>query len=274
MATQNRSLPALKLRPVARQRRFAGLRTVGALMLREMSTTYGRSWAGYFWAVAEPVAGIVLLTAIFSLALNKPSIGINFPIFYATGLIPFMFYQSISSKVASSITFSRALLGYPAVTYMDALMARALINAITELMVGYLVFTTILLFYDTRTNPQIYDIALAYAMVFVFAVGVGSVNCFLFARFPAWAQVWGILTRPLLLVSCIIHIFDDVPEKYQGYLWYNPLVHIVGQMRKGFYANYPGDYVSPAYVFMVGLGLLCVGLSLLAVYHQKIINEW
>ena len=46
------------------RRRFASLRAIAALVLREMSTTNGRSPGGYLWAILEPAAGIALLTIV------------------------------------------------------------------------------------------------------------------------------------------------------------------------------------------------------------------
>ncbi|MCF3974749.1 ABC transporter permease [Paracoccus salsus] len=261
------------LRPVHKQRSFASLRTIGALVLREMSTTYGRSAGGYFWAIAEPVGGIVLLTMIFSLGFRTPPIGTNFAIFYATGVVPFVAYMSISGKSAQAIRYSKSLLAYPAVTFADALIARIFINTVTQVLVAYLVFTGILMMQETRTDPQILEIVQGFAMMLVLASGVGVVNCFLFAAFPWWQSFWAILTRPLFIVSCIFFIFDDVPEPYRSYLWYNPLIHIVGQMRKAFFPSYAGDYVSQIYVFAVGLGLFAIGLALLHRYHRDLLNS-
>ena len=95
------------------------LRTIGALFIREMSTTHGRNAFGYAWAVLEPVAGIALLSLVFSLAFRSPSLGTNFPLFYASGLLPFMAYMDVSQKVAQSIRFSRQLIFYPGVTFVD-----------------------------------------------------------------------------------------------------------------------------------------------------------
>ena len=93
-------------RITAAKRRFPGARTVAALMLREMATTYGRSPGGYLWAILEPVVGILLLTAIFSIAFHTPPLGVNFPIFYATGLVPFTLYLTVSSKTSLALLFS------------------------------------------------------------------------------------------------------------------------------------------------------------------------
>lgn len=261
------------LRLSHKHRSFSSLRAIGALVLREMSTTNGRSAGGYLWAIAEPVAGIVLLTLCFSLILATPPIGTNFPIFYATGMVPFLFYMSIQTKVAQAVLYSKALLAYPAVTFMDALLARMIMNAITQLLVAYCIFAALLFFQETRTDPQAGGIALSLFMAFAFGAAVGVMNCFLNEAFPWWAQVWAILNRPLFLVSCVIFIFDDIPQPFRDYLWWNPLVHIIGQMRRSFFPSYAGDYVSPAYVLGVSLLVYAIGLALLIRYHRDLQNS-
>lgn len=260
--------------PITSHRSHSAPRTIWALMMREMSTTYGKSAGGYAWVLLEPVAAIVLLTLIFSLVLRTPPIGTNFAIFYATGMVPFMFYHAISGKTAQAVLFSKSLLAYPGVTLADALIARAVLNGLTGLLAGYLIFSAILGLYETRTNPQVVQIGLAYAMAFVLALGIGTMNCFLSARFPDWQTIWSIINRPLLILSCVLFIYDDVPHPYDDLLWWNPLVHVVGQMRKGFYLNYPGDYISPLYVLGIGLALWAAGLALLLRHHRRIVNEW
>lgn len=264
---------AVDLRQSHKHRSFSSLRAISALVLREMSTTNGRSAGGYLWAIAEPVAGIMLLTLCFSLVLKMPPIGTNFAVFYATGIVPFMFYMNIQAKVAQSVQYSKALLAYPAVTFMDALLARMVMNGITQLLVAYLIFAALLVFQDTRTDPQAGGIALALLMAFAFGAAVGAMNCFLNAAFPWWMQVWAILNRPLFLVSCVIFIFDDIPQPFRDYLWWNPLVHIIGQTRKSFYPSYAGDYVSPAYVLGMSLLIYAIGLALLIRYHRDLQNS-
>ena len=72
--------------------RFRPFRTIAALMLREMSTTYGQSAGGYIWAILKPVGMIVILSLVFSLMVRKPYLGTNFMLFYATGYLPYSFF--------------------------------------------------------------------------------------------------------------------------------------------------------------------------------------
>jgi len=90
-------------------------------------------------------------------------------------------------------------------------------------------------------------------------------------RYAIWFQME--LSRPLFLVSAIIFTFDSVPQPYSDYLWYNPIIHVIGMMRDGFYPFYHPDYVSAAYV--VGVGLTCglSGLFLLHRYHRDLLDK-
>src|SRR5690606_17476223 len=114
-------------------------RSVFALMLREMSTTYGRSPGGYLWAVGDPVAGVLLLSIVFSLAFRSPPLGTNFPLFYATGFLPFMAYTELTMKIGQAIRYSRPLLTYPTVTFVDALLSRLLLNLLTNVVIFIIV---------------------------------------------------------------------------------------------------------------------------------------
>ncbi|MGJ8609450.1 MAG: ABC transporter permease [Octadecabacter sp.] len=258
--------------PKPTNRRFASLRTILALVMREMATSYGRSPGGYLWAIVEPAAGIALLSALFSLGFRSPAIGTNFAIFYATGLVPFLLFTTVSNKVAMSLLFSKPLMAYPRVTFMDAILGRFIVNLLTQLMVSYVVFTGILVLFETRTIPDIAGIALAMTMAASLALGVGTLNAVLFTAFPVWQQVWSILTRPLLLLSGVIFIFDNIPRPYDDYLWWNPVIHVVGQMRDSFYPTYDGSYISHVYVFGVSGITLLFGVLFLRRFHRDILD--
>lgn len=252
---------------------FRTPRVISALILREMSTTYGKSAAGYLWVIAEPVAGIVLLTAAFSFVLRSPPIGTSFALFYASGIIPFVTYMTTQNKVATSIKFSKALLVYPRVTFLDAVIARFVLNALTQFLVAYIIFAFFLVTQDTRAVLNYGDIGLAMGLTLLLGLGVGSLNCVLFAVWPAYQSIWAILNRPMFLVSGVFFTFDSLPPVAQNILWWNPLIHILGLMRRGLYPTYYADYVSVAYVMIFALVPATFGIFFLRRYHKKILNE-
>lgn len=247
---------------------FASLRTIVALILREMSTTYGRSPGGYLWAVAEPALGLALLVAIFSTGFRSPPLGNNFPIYYASGLLPFFAFLMISTKVSQSINFSKQLLAYPRVTFLDALLARFFLATLTQVLVSYLILLVILSTMDTRTVLILPYVLSGFAMAAALGLGIGTLNAVLMAYYPVWQQVWSVLTRPLVLVSGVIFLHDKIPEPYREWLSWNPLVHVVGRTRSGFYYSYRAEYVDEMYVYLVSLICGAIGLLFLRRYYR------
>lgn len=252
---------------------FASSRAIMALILREITTTYGRSPGGYVWAVLEPAAGIALLTLIFSIGFRSPPLGTVFALFYATGILPIIMFSDLSGRLAQTMQFSRALLSYPRVTFIDAILARLILNLITQLSVQSVVVGFILMISDVPTTFNFIKIASAYGMLISLAVGIGTLNSFLVLAFPIWNTAWSIMTRPLLIISGVFFLFEAIPEQYAKYLWYNPLVHIIGMMRDGYYPFYHPMYVSVAYPMLVSFITLMVGLFLLRRYHRDMMDK-
>lgn len=252
---------------------FAPGRAISALMLREMATSYGRSPGGYLWAVAEPVAAIALVSIVFSAAFQSPSLGRSFPLFYAAGFLPFLLFNDIVNKLASALQFSRPLLAYPAVTFADALLARFVLNFGTHIVVGLVVMGGILVLFETATILRPGPIALAVAMSGALAFGIGSLNCLMLSAFPVWVRLWQIATRPLFVISGIFFILEDVPQPYRDWLWWNPLMHVTGEMRRGVYATYEPGWVSPGYVFALALVTAVPSVLLLRRHHRELLNR-
>lgn len=241
------------------------LRIILALMLREMTTSYGKSIGGFAWAVVEPAAGIALLSLIFGIILPEPPLGTNFALFYAGGYVLFVMYLNISNKLMAALRFAKPLLTYPVVRLGHVMLARLILNLGVELIVLILVLAGIVHLWGLQVGFDWGQMAAAIWMTVALASGVGVMNCWITAIFPDWERVWAIFNRPLFIISTLLFTYESVPEPFQSWLWYNPLVHVVGQMRLGMYPGYDGAFVSPVYVlgmsmlaFVVGYFWLCL----------------
>lgn len=254
-------------------RTFRPARTIMALILREMSTRYGRSPGGYIWAILEPMGAILILAIGFSLLLRSPSLGNSFILFYATGFVPFTLYQDVQTMTARALMFSKPLLKYPAVTWSDAVLARFILNALTGILVGYIVLTIVLMITDSRVFLDLGPMVVAILLSLLIGLGIGMLNCAIFGLVDAWDTIWSVLTRPLFLASGVIFIYEDMPPLAQDILWYNPLMHVTGLMRTGFYPTYEASYVSVLYVVCFSLIAMFLGTVLLRRYHRDILNR-
>lgn len=262
--------PPLKVRPVGPGDRP---RVICALMLREMATSHGRSPGGYLWAVLEPVAGIALLSWIFSMAFRSPGLGVTFPLFYATGMLPFGMFTLLVSRIAGALDFSRPLLALPRVGWREAIVARFVLNLMTQLMISYILLAGILWIFRTRAILDFGAIVEAYSLCALLALGLGTLNCLLQGMIGIWVHLWSILMRPMFIISTIFFLFESVPQPWRDWLWWNPMVHVIAILRRGVYPSYDASWASPAYVALVGLISLAFGLLFLRRHYREILRR-
>ncbi len=255
------------------KRRFATARVILALMLREMTSRYGRSPGGYIWAILEPVGMIIVLSFGFSLLMRTPSLGNSFILFYASGYLVFSQFRTVERAVSKSLPYARGLLLYPIVTWLDAILARFLLNTLTHVLNTILILGTTLYLTAGNMYVDFGPMVEAMAAATVLALGIGTMNALLAGVWPLWVTLWGIITRPLMIASAVLYIMEDLPSSAADILWYNPLVHLTGLMRSGVFTTYDPQFVNLPYVFGIGMVTLALGLLFLRRHASSIISN-
>ena len=71
----------------------------------------------------------------------------------------------------------------------------------------------------------------------------------------------------------VFFVFEDVPASFRDVIWFNPLFHATGEIRRGFYPTYSGDYISAAYVYGVAGALTITGLFLLYQFQDRVLDR-
>lgn len=253
--------------------RFQWLRVILALVLREMGAKFGKSSGGYLWALGEPLGGILLLAIAFGLALRAPPLGTSFILFYATGMMPYTVYNTMSREVAGAINANKGLMTYPVVTVLDAVAAKVLLTLMTQTCIAVILFTGIIMVFDLHINLDLGMATRGMGMAAALGLGVGSVNCVLFGFFPTWKNIWAVLTRPLFIGSGVLYLFESAPKSFQHVLAWNPVVHVIAVMREGFFGTYHPQFISYSYVLGLSGGLFVIGAWLMRRHAAFLIEQ-
>jgi len=225
------------------------VRVVAALLIREMSTRFGSKPGGYLWALLDPIAHIAFLSVIFMAIAHTPPLGTSFPMFFATGYIGFQFYQASAGYLNTAVSSNKSLLSYPNVAPIDTVWARYILQLITTIVVGICVLSPIVALTRIQLSIQFHHLIEAALTGSTIALGTGLANNVLFVKFPLYEKVFGIVSRPLFLVSGIFYLPDSLPPGAREIILMNPLAHLVMQFRMGFYSQYravgfDADYLS------------------------------
>lgn len=256
----------------AESRLSTQFRVFFALVMREMTTRYGRSAGGYLWAVLEPAGAVALLSAVFAQIARLPPLGDSFPMYFATGYLAFHVYVDISRAVSASLKVNKALLGFPRVTMLDTVMARFALQLLTVIVVFVAIIGGFIVVLEPQVSLDLRDVLLALALAALLGLGVGAMNCVLFAFSPTWERVFGIVNRPLMLISGVFYNFESLPREIQAILWWNPLIHVTALMRRGFYDAYEPSFLSPAFAFFAGLLATLAGVVLIRALRARLLE--
>ncbi|HKM72337.1 MAG TPA: tetratricopeptide repeat protein [Stellaceae bacterium] len=245
---------------------FAALHTqarvIYALIIRETRTRFADSKLGYGWALLEPVLHILMLSVVFAVLMRgRPPIGNEFFIFYYTGIIPYHLFVHTSSNMTYAITGNLSLLQLPLVSTFDVIMARGLVELLTDTLVAVILlagFGAIGLGVLPHDLPALSASVIA---VWLLGCGLGFINAVLNAFFKSWDKIWAQLTRALYFCSGIFYVPGMMPDWVRDILVWNPILHAVDWFRSSFFPEYEPHWLDRSYLAIVAAVTVVAGLG-------------
>ena len=236
------------------------LRVVGALIMREMQTRYGRNGLGYLWALLEPLVLLVLFYLGFTLLGRAQHAGMDLVPFLAAGIVTFISIRSTVGRLSSAIESNRGLLVYPHVTPLDTMIGRAILETATFIVVFSVIIGSAWLANLSPLPSDAFGVITALSAAMCLAFSWGMVQWGLGVIWPTFDKVISALWRVLLWTSCVFYTLDDVPLQFQYYLEFNPIANVIELLRSAFFNGYISPITSYDYVICWIFGSLFLGL--------------
>lgn len=235
-------------------------RVISALTLRETRSRYGNSKLGFFWALFEPFAHIMVFIAIFSSLGRATPIGESMGIFILTGIVPWLLFSNIVNKVMAGANANKALMGYPQVMPIDITISRVILEFATLTLV-MLFFLVVFFYTGTEINVDNFlQIMAPIGLVILLATGIGLINAALIEPFPSYANIYNAFSRLFYFMSGIFFTADFLaPEIFEA-IDFNPLLHLIEWFRSGFYPSFNSDLYDKDYTIAVCLMFFFLGL--------------
>lgn len=238
------------------------LRVIGAIILRDMRTRFGRTYLSFAIQVGWPLTHLAVVMIAYLLAHKIAPVGTDVTVFPASGLLPYILCLYPARMTMLGIAANKPLLMFPVVKSPDLVFARAILEVITAFCV-FLIFVLVLLPFD----PDIVPPDPATAMMALFAtvylgVTFGFFSAMIFSIFRMWlpAQI-GILMI-MYFASGALFVTDTLSQSTLDILWFNPLFHCVQWLRSAYYLDYGNGMISPVYVLVVSTAFLAAGFLL------------
>lgn len=239
-------------------------------MLRETRTRFGRSTFGFLWALLEPLIFIGIFIMVRTVVREAyPSFGESIVIYVASGVIVFRFYSAIAGRTLAAISSNLALMAYPVVHPPDLIVARALLETVTMVLVMVVFWGMLSLIEEHRVIYHPVTLLVAMGVTTFLAWGIGIFNAVLSRLVPTWQRIHSFLQLPLFIGSGIFYLPVTMPEEIKAILAWNPVLHCVEWVRTGIYLDYLPLLDRP-YPIVFGAVALVLGLGMERLFRREI----
>jgi len=269
------STPIPLARPIPRRTAWEVQRSVlAALVLRELRARVGGQWIGAIWTLFEPLAHVMLLVTLMGLVIGADLPGIEYPVFLATGLVPFFLFQNTATRLMDGIESNRGLFSYRQVKPIDPLLSRGLVEVLMNSVV-YLFTLGILAWLGYQVVPvKPLEMLAVQSLVAALAMGVGLLFAVLGHERPRTKTLLRLVFFPLYLATGVIFPIDFLPRAVIEWLLWNPMLHLVELSRHAFMPAYrPVDGVNLMFPMMCTLGYLWLGLLLYRADRHRLVSS-
>ena len=233
---------------------------IGALLMRELHTRYGRENVGYLWIFLEPMtlAGAVALLHIKSGSSHETGIG---PIpFTILGYTLFIMFRGMVTRAEGTLEANMPLLYHRRVTIFDMMFSRALLEGAST-FVTFLVligFVTIIGMASMPERPL--ELLIGVLLMFWFSFAVSLLIC-------AWthdnrlvARFVHPITYILMPLSGAFYQLIWIPEPYRSWLTWFPMTTTFELLRYGQFRSAKDTFVDIPYIVGCCLVLTYAGM--------------
>jgi capsular polysaccharide transport system permease protein len=246
---------------------------VKALFLREIRTRFGKYRLGYFWAILEPAAHLLVLLGIFGFIMHRTMPDISFPVFLLNGIIPYFIFSNISNRSVGAIEANQGLFNYRPVKPIDTIISRSLLETLIYVAVYILLMIVVWLAGEYFEITNLLQLIATWSLLVIFSFGIGLIFMVVGKSIPETQKFLPILLKPLYFISCIMFPLHTIPKDYWPYLLWNPLVHAVELSREAVMPGYVSEGVSMNYLTFCALAILFIGLALYRTREEAMLTS-
>lgn len=247
------------------------MRVLGALILRELHTRYGRENVGYLWMFLEPM----LLASVIGLLhyeAGHTAYGPDIkPLpFGVIGYTTFILFRGIVSRSDGALEANAPLLYHRSVTVLDIIFARALLEFASVFSV-FAVLMTLITFSGLADPPArpLY-LMLGWALMWWFCLG----HSLIITAITYEQRTVGRLVHPytyfMTALSGAFYRVGWLPPGIRQWAEWLPTTTVFESVRYGWFASANDDYAFYSYCAGFCLLQMWIGLILVRRLREKI----
>lgn len=248
-------------------------RVVGALLVREMLTRYGRHNIGFLWLFAEPMLFTIGVTALWT--ATKSVHGSDLPIvaFALTGYSSVLLWRNMPGRCIGALWSNLALMYHRNIKVLDIYLARLLLEfggATISFAVLAILFITIGILEPPEDFLQLVGGWLLLAWFgSALAILLGAMS----HQSDLVDKLWHPASYLVFPLSGAAFMVDALPKVAQDLVLYIPMVHGVEIVREGWFGERARAHYDLGYVIPITLALSLAALMMVRRVSARVVPE-
>jgi lipopolysaccharide transport system permease protein len=220
----------MMLRHLARLRHYGDL--LLTLMFRDIQVRYKQTFLGMAWAIAQPLAFMVILTAVKAVIFRETdSEGVPHPVFLYSAMVPWIFFQSSINFATNSISGNMNLVKkiyFPREIFPLA----SVLACLVDFLIASLVFVGMLVYYRIAVTSAVLWVPVLALTEILFVLGLGMFLAASNVFYRDIKYVVPLAVQMLFFASPIFYSVDLVPEHLRPWYMLNPLAVVIDGYRR------------------------------------------
>ncbi len=204
------------------------------LILRDIKSIYKQTVLGFSWAILRPFITMIIFQLVFNNLANISTDGSPGPIFYYSGLVPWMYFSnSLTRSTASLISGA----GIFTKVYFPRLVLPIVpcLASIVDFVIAMSITFVLLLVYGLTPTIWLLFLPVLILIMFFTASGLGlwlSALAVQYRDIPYGAQF---LVSMLMWVAPVIWSINQFPATYRIYYGLYPMAGVIEGFRSALY---------------------------------------
>jgi capsular polysaccharide transport system permease protein len=247
-------------------------RVISALMIRELTTRFGRENIGFLWMMVEPLLFAVLVGVMWSVMRNDEH-GVGVVAFVVTGYLPLTLFRHAVARSIKVFSVNGSLLYHRQINILDFIFVRFAIEMIGGMM-AYVFIGTVLLglgLFPVPAQPLL--LINGWLLYCLFSLALSLILAPLSEISEVLEKFIPVSTYIMIPFSGTFNMMSWLPPRVRDVMYWSPPANAMEMMRYGVF----GDEVTPIYDPMVPLGislaLLPIGLVLCRRVRRTLVVE-
>jgi capsular polysaccharide transport system permease protein len=239
------------------------LRVIGALLMREIVTRYGRENLGFLWLFLEPMMFTLGVTGLWAGAGLRHNSSLPIVAFAVTGYSSVLLWRNCATRCSMAIPPNMGLLFHRNVRVLDLFLTRILLEVVGATM-SFVILSLVWISCGWMDPPNdVLRVLAAWALLAWFGASLALIVGGGTAHHETIERIWHPTAYLLFPLSGAAFMVDWMPSRVQSVVLWVPMVHGVEMLRAGFFGStvhthYDAEYLALCCALLTLIGLVLV----------------